>query len=132
MKTIEMNRPDVVLLVEYARQHDDAMRNLLKRNYPYINRFVGGKHFDGDVIYSRYPLTKINHEVVPGSRSFTHIQIKNPLNKEITDFALVHTSAPISPSFWKMRETQLNKLQTILSAYYNNKNDLSKRGVVLL
>lgn len=132
LSTIETHNPDIILLVEYAKKHDDALSTILKKEYPYRSRYVGGKHFDGDIIYSRYPLRKIDHEMPLWSRSFSHVQVQKLPNSQLLDIALVHTSAPISPLFWEMRDDQLDKLQDVLSQYYTGKNNLSDKDVVVL
>jgi endonuclease/exonuclease/phosphatase (EEP) superfamily protein YafD len=53
---------------------------------------------------------------VPGTWSFSHVTIKK--EKKEFDIALVHTSAPVSPSFFNMREKQMDKLSEILQNYY--------------
>lgn len=130
LKTIETNNPDIVMFVEYAKIHDDAIRSILEKSYPYKNRYVWGKHFDGDVIYSRYPIKKIEHQVYPWSWSFTHITIKK--DKKNLDIALVHTSAPISPDFFIKRDQQMNKLTEMLSEYYNSKEQRNREKTLIV
>jgi endonuclease/exonuclease/phosphatase (EEP) superfamily protein YafD len=43
VSTIENYQPDIVLLVEYAKIHDEVLTPLLKEKYPYVSRYVGGK-----------------------------------------------------------------------------------------
>jgi hypothetical protein len=40
---IQEQQPDIVLLVEYAKIHDEVLAPLLKVKYPYVSRYVGGK-----------------------------------------------------------------------------------------
>jgi endonuclease/exonuclease/phosphatase (EEP) superfamily protein YafD len=43
ISTITQHQPDIVLLVEYAKIHDEVLAPLLKAEYPYVSRYVGGK-----------------------------------------------------------------------------------------
>ena len=126
IQTIESQQPDVILLVEYTKQHNEILAPLLKQNYPYVSRYIGGKWYDGDVIYSKYPLEKIKHDIYPGS--FSHITIRHWW-KQI-DFALIHTSAPVSEHFFNMRNQQIDNLSTLMSAYYQNRKQ--DKNVILL
>ncbi len=114
LSTIQDHNPDIILLVEYAKIHDEYLSPLLKQKYPYVSRYVGGKWYDGDVIYSRYPLKKIKHEVYPWS--FSHVSIE--YNNKNIDFALIHTSAPVSEHFFTMRNEQLANLSDLMSKYH--------------
>lgn len=125
VSTIENYQPDIVLLVEYAKIHDESLTPLLKEKYPYVSRYVGGKWYDGDVIYSKYPLEKIKHTVYPWS--FSHVNIE--YNKKSIDLALIHTSAPVSQYFFTMRNEQLDDLSNLMSEYYNKRSD---QKVILL
>jgi endonuclease/exonuclease/phosphatase family metal-dependent hydrolase len=118
------------MFVEYAKIHDDALSDILDKEYPYKNRYVGGKHFDGDIILSRYPIKKIEHQVLPWSRSFTHVRLKKenvPL-----DIALIHTSAPVSSELFDQRNQQMDKLIEILWEYYTGNNNISDRNIIVL
>ncbi len=126
IQTIERERPDIILLVEYTKQHNEILAPLLRHDYPYVSRYIGGKWYDGDVIYSRYPLQKIQHDIYPGS--FSHISINNWW-KEV-DFALIHTSAPVSEHFFTMRNEQLNNLSMLMSEHYKNINP--NKNIILL
>lgn len=129
LTTIQQINPDIILFVEYAKIHDDALKTILSQEYPYRNRSIGAKHFDGDVIYSRYPLSKIEHDIPAGSWSFSHVEIEK--NDRKFDIALIHTSAPVSNGFFAMREQQMDKLYDILSQYYIW-DTLTKRDLIVL
>lgn len=114
INTIETYKPDIVMLVEYSKNHDEELTPILKKQYPYKSRYVGQKWYDGDIIFSKYPLKNIKHNVYPGS--FSHVNIE--YNNNNYDFALIHTSAPVSEHFFKMRNTQLEELSNLLQEYY--------------
>lgn len=125
VSTIENHQPDIVLLVEYAKIHDEVLTPLLKEKYPYVSRYVGGKWYDGDVIYSKYPLEKIKHTIYPWSFSHVNIQYEN----KTIDLALIHTSAPVSEYFFTMRNEQLTDLSNLMNEYYSTRSD---QKVILL
>ena len=112
------------MLVEYSKYHDENLTKIIKKDYPYISRYVGSKGYDGDIIFSKYPLKKIDHTKNPGS--FSHISITYK-DKNI-DLALMHTSAPVSKKFFTMRNNQLQDLSNILSLYYADKPE---RNIIL-
>lgn len=114
LKTITNQDPDIIMLVEYAKIHDEKITPQLKKTYPYVSRYIGNTWYDGDIIFSKYPLQKINHTTIPGS--FSHVTIAYKTKQ--LDIALLHTSAPISRYFFEMRTKQLNELQDILVHHY--------------
>lgn len=127
LETIKSTKPDIILFVEYAKIHNDILNDIIKEEYPYYNRYAWHKHFDGDIIFSRYPLVKIDQQIVPGTWSFSHVTIKK--EKKELDIALVHTSAPVSPSFFVMREEQMDKLFEMLQDYYTTK---TQRNIMII
>lgn len=112
--------PDLVLLVEYSLTHDKTITDKLRERYPYVSRFAGTKWYDGDIIFSKYPFTTFQHEESPSS--FSHITLQVQSNE--LDVALLHTSAPISEEFWKMRWWQLSNLNNILQPYQKSNKPL--------
>jgi endonuclease/exonuclease/phosphatase (EEP) superfamily protein YafD len=44
-------------------------------------------------------------------------------NSKNIDFALIHTSAPVSQHFFNMRNQQLSDLSNLMTKYYNTKKD---------
>lgn len=115
LSTIENNNPDIIMLVEYSKYHDEIITPQIKDRYPYVSRYIWNKWYDGDIIFSKYPITKIDHTSHPWS--FSHITIS--YNNIPLDIALVHTSAPVSRYFFDMRTDQLQELQEILEDYYS-------------
>lgn len=116
--TIKTYNPDVILLVEYSKIHHQLLTSVLQKQYPYISRYTTPNGYDGDTIFSKYPFEKIPHSVYPGS--FSHIRLHHPKDK--VDIALIHTSAPVSPSFFQMRTQQLTLLQELMSKHINKHN----------
>lgn len=127
LSTIDQYQPDMILLVEYAKQHDEVISPILKQRYPYVSRYVGGKGYDGDVIYSKHKLTTIKHTSYPWS--FSHVSIT--LNQKTIDFALIHTSAPSSYHFFQMRNDQLGLLSWLISDYIQENSNLSNTTILL-
>lgn len=118
LQQIQTYDPDIILLVEYIKKYDAILAEGLQQEYPYASRYVGRKGYDGDMIFSKYPLEKIQHTTHPGS--FSHLRVIHP--KQSFDLALIHTSAPVSPQFFVMRHTQLKLLTELLTEYYSDTN----------
>lgn len=117
---INSSNPDIIMLVEYSKSHDELLTPLLKKAYPYVSRYIGSKWYDGDIIFSKYPIKNITHTVIPWS--FSHITVSH--STQDIDIALVHTSAPVSKHYFDMRTNQLHELDNLLNTYYSweNKN----------
>ncbi len=111
--SIQRHDPDIILFVEYAKIHDEALTSIIRQSYPYVSRYVGKRWYDGDIIFSRYSLDKVNHPLNPGS--FSHVQLTK--NDTLYDLLLVHTSAPVSKGFFEMRNRQLDELHSIITDY---------------
>jgi endonuclease/exonuclease/phosphatase (EEP) superfamily protein YafD len=126
IETIQRDDPDIILLVEYTREQNEVLSSSLRSTHPYVSRYIWKEWYDGDVIYSKYPLEKIKHTVYPGS--FSHISITYD-NKQV-DFALIHTSTPVLPTFFHMRNKQLNDLSMLLWDYY--KRSQIDKNIILL
>lgn len=126
IEQIQSRDPDIILLVEYTKAHNEMLTKIIKEKYPYMSRYVGWKGYDWDVIYSKYPVEKIKHWIYPWS--FSHVSIS--YKEEIIDFALIHTSAPVSKHFFNMRNEQIKDLSGLMSEYYKN-ND-NKKNIILL
>lgn len=111
--------PDIIMLIEYSKYHDQYLTPLLQLDYPYVSRHVGWKGYDGDVIFSKYPLENIDHNSNVGL--FSHVNI-NIDETNFLDITLIHTSAPIAPYYYRIREQQFEKLTSTLSDYYSGDN----------
>lgn len=120
LKTIQQSNPDVIMMVEYTAQQDKILRPQLVHNYPYTSRYQprSGKNYDGDIIYSRYPLKKIDTHDSP--RAYNHVIITK--QRRPYHIILVHTAAPVSLSFWKLRKRQMDAFATNIAWFLSGNN----------
>ncbi len=108
LKTIRTHNPDIVMLVEYADHQDQIMRKKLLVNYPYTSHYkpLSNKWYDGDIIYSRYPLTRVDTSDSP--RAYNHVVITKQTQRY--NIVLVHTAAPVTMRFRHLRKRQMQTL----------------------
>ncbi len=103
------------MMVEYADHQDTAMRKKLLKEYPYTSHYkpLSNKGYDGDIIYSRYPLERIDTSNSP--RAYNHVVITKQWRKY--DILLVHTAAPINIHFRQLRKRQMKTFADHLSGF---------------
>jgi endonuclease/exonuclease/phosphatase (EEP) superfamily protein YafD len=61
---IEQYDPDVVMFVEFADHHSDALKPFLSKRYPYINRTSWSRTFVGSMVFSRYTVDDLADDFV--------------------------------------------------------------------
>lgn len=127
IKKINQLKPDIIMLVEYSKNHDQILTPILKKEYPYVSRYIGEKGYDGDIIFSKVPMKNIDHTIHPWS--FSHVSLL--YNNKFIDIALVHTSAPVSKKFFNMRIHQLNELKTLIYDYYKDPEYRWDRDIII-
>ncbi|MBQ7073516.1 endonuclease/exonuclease/phosphatase family protein [bacterium] len=112
--TIKEENPDLVVLVEFSNEHEIAMKDFFKEDYPYVNRNSRSEKLAGDVIFSKYPLieSKREKEREKGTWDYSTVKVKIPEKRDLLNLYVVHTAAPVSPSTYEMRNLQLEKLAT--------------------
>ena len=122
---IESYHPDLLMLVEYSKLQDRLMTKDLQEIYPYVSRRVGGEWYDGDVIFSRYPLEIIERE--EDKLPFSHVRLN--YNNTKIDVILVHTSAPVSKAYFTLRNQQIHELENYITETF--KNNHGKRNIIV-
>ncbi len=127
LNTITQKNPDIIMLVEYSKTHDELLTPILQKDYPYISRYRGSKWYDGDIIFSKIPMKSIDHTIRPWS--FSHVTLT--IHNHILDIALIHTSAPVSQHYFTMRATQLEELDNLLQSHYT-REQLQWRDLIVL
>ncbi len=105
IEMIQDKDPDVVMFVEFADHHDEHIKWFLSENYPYINRTSRSKKFVGSMVFSKYPVDDLADEFVQGAWRYGYFRIDGPVGAYYV--YLVHTSSPISPVNYRMRNDQL-------------------------
>ena len=108
---IDDNGYDVVVLVEFSDQHDEALKEFFQERFPYVNRNSWSTKLAGDIVFSKYPITNLleKYPQEPGRRKYSYFSIDN-WNNNPYYFYVVHTSAPVSTYNFQMRNQQLKKL----------------------
>jgi len=105
---IEQKDPDVVMFVEFADHHDEHIKWFLSQNYPYINRTSRSKKFVWSMVFSKYPVDDLADDFVQGAWRYGYFRIDGPIIPYYV--YLVHTSSPISPVNYRMRNEQLKNV----------------------
>ena len=108
---IDQYSPDLLFFVEYTQDHHSYLYPVLSEAYPYINteypQSVGPA---GKVMYSKYPFENLAPTLeVSAQWRYGYMAMEFGWHEYV--FYLVHTSAPISPLFFRMRNAQLDSLQ---------------------
>lgn len=107
---ISESNPDVLMFVEFADHHYEALHEFLLENYPFVNRTTRSKSLMvWSMVFSKYPINNSVEEFEQWPWRYGYFELL--FDEEPYYFYLVHTSSPISKSFWDMRNRQL----TILS-----------------
>lgn len=109
--TIREENPDLIVLVEFSNEHEIAMKDFFKEDYPYVNRNSWSEKLAGDIIFSKYPLIEVKRERIKGAWDYSTVQVKIPWKRDLLNLYVVHTAAPVSPNNYEMRNIQLEKLQ---------------------
>lgn len=108
IETIQYYDPDVIMFVEFADHHSDALKPFLSEYYPYINRTSWSRTFVGSMVFSRYPIDDLADDFVEGAWRYGYFRIDSSDSSYYV--YLVHTSSPISPENYRMRNNQLATL----------------------
>jgi hypothetical protein len=101
---IETQDPDVVLFVEFAEHHDANLRSFLAERYSYVNRTTWSALYIGSMVFSRYPVEQFDLAFERGQRRYGYVRVESPNPYYLY---LVHTSAPVTSTFYHMRNDQL-------------------------
>ena len=106
---VENYNPDVVVLVEFSDEHDEAMKAYFQENFPYVNRNSWSTRLAGDIVFSKYPISNLldNYPQEAGKWRYSYFRLEAP---SPIYFYVVHTSAPVSEYNFNMRQEQLKKL----------------------
>ncbi|HOG15665.1 MAG TPA: endonuclease/exonuclease/phosphatase family protein [Candidatus Absconditabacterales bacterium] len=99
---------DVVLMVEFADEHYQNMKENLYDKYPYSARTSWSQKYFGNVVFSKYPIDNLTDNVDQGTWRYSHFNLKQ--DDKNYYFYLVHTSSPAAYKFFTMRNKQFNIL----------------------
>jgi len=105
---VEAQDPDLLLFVEFADHHYENLSGFLEEHYPYINRAVWSKDLMvGSMVFSKYPFRDLAGTIDQDAWRYGYFALD--IDGQEHYFYLVHTSSPVSKSFWEMRNAQLDK-----------------------
>jgi endonuclease/exonuclease/phosphatase (EEP) superfamily protein YafD len=107
--------PDVVMFVEFADHHGEALKPFLSELYPYINRTSWSRTFVWSMVFSKYPVDDLADDFVQGAWRYGYFRIDAPAQSYYV--YLVHTSSPISPRNYRMRNIQLASVAEHIVTY---------------
>lgn len=120
---IELENPDIVILVEFSDEHEDEMKEFFKESYPYMNRNSRSSMLAWDVVFSKIPLENITetHLVEVWARNYSYMKVFCEVCWTWIDLYVIHTAAPVSTKNFEMRNTQINRLKSDFTK--NNSNN---------
>lgn len=124
---IRKDNPDIVLMVEFTNDHYQNMKEILHDEYPYsaINNF--SKKYFGNVVFSKYPITDLSYNIDQWAWRYSYFQTK--YNNQNYYIYLVHTSSPITYSFFDMRN---NQFDIIKNDFIKHKEDISLDDKIIM
>ncbi len=99
---------DVVLMVEFADEHYQNMKENLYDKYPYSARTSWSQKYFWNVVFSKYPIDNLTDNVDQWTWRYSHFNLKQ--DDKNYYFYLVHTSSPAAYKFFTMRNKQFNIL----------------------
>ncbi len=127
---IQQENPDIVILVEFSDEHEDAMKEFFRENYPYMNRNSRSATLAGDVVFSKIPLDNITEtHIVPAwswNYSYMKIECEGIIENcwDNVELYVIHTAAPVSLKNFQMRNAQLYKLKSDFIKNENTSNPI--------
>jgi len=107
---IEECEYDMVVLIEFSDEHEEALKGWFQERFPYVNRNSWSKSLAGDIVFSKYPIKDLiyNYPQSLGRWRYSYFSVQ--YDEREFYFYIVHTSAPVSVYNFKMRNEQLKKL----------------------
>ncbi len=118
IKNLVDNRdPDILIFVEYSKEHHEALKSHLESSYPFST--IGESSFGQDVIYSKYEIKSQeyfeNRDILSG-----FVKAEIDVDGEIYSIYAVHTTAPLTNSWFRRRNDQLKLLASTINRDTNS------------
>lgn len=113
---INSRDPDIIFFVEYTPEHHRQLYPQIEQEYPYINTEYPSQWPAGKVVLSKLPFENLAPSLW---RAWWWRYGYISLVSESTEFIfyVVHTTSPISPRFFAMRNEQLDLLVNDIHAH---------------
>lgn len=121
------NDADLVLMVEFTDDFGKNMSEEILERYPYSARVEYSDKYYGNVVFSKYPIKNLTQEIEWWTWRYSYFSLN--YNDKDYYIYLVHTAAPVSPFYYKMRN---NQLQELAEDYLVNKSKMSENDRVLI
>lgn len=102
---ITKENPDLIFFVEFAQHHYDALKTLLKKEYPYTNSTIWSQKFVGNVVFSKVKIDNWADDFPQAAWRYGYFSIKD--SSTPLYFYLVHMSSPSSEVNFGMRNRQI-------------------------
>ena len=102
---INKEDPDLIFFVEFSDHHSHLFQQEFASKYPYSNRTTWSKEFIWSVVFSKVPIKNRANDFPQWTWRYAYFSVDyqgTPIY-----FYLVHTSSPIRPEFFTMRNTQI-------------------------
>ena len=102
---IDQEDPDLIFFVEFSDHHSHFFQQECANKYPYSNRTSWSKEFIWSVVFSKVPIKNRANDFPQWAWRYAYFSVDyegTPIY-----FYLVHTSSPIRPEFFVMRNTQI-------------------------
>ena len=130
---LEEEDPDIVILVEFSDEHEEALKDFFREKYQYMNRNSRSTMLAWDVVFSKFPLDNAITTWLSWKwnwkYSYMQINCENniPNCNDKIDLYVVHTAAPVSMENFEMRNNQLEQLWLDLA-----RNNIWWKPVILI
>lgn len=108
IELISGKNPDILMMVEYADHHDDALSPILHKNYPYSNRYSWSIKHIGTIVYSKYPIDNMIDDYPQGGWRYGYFSVH--YHNVVYYMYMVHTSSPVTYANFLMRNNQLKQI----------------------
>lgn len=111
---------DILMLTELTESQYASLDGYFSSQYPYEVLQIQSlsKPYIGKAIFSKFPLTKVEIEDKKNAEVF--LLANANINNSNLDLLMVHTTAPINPSYYAQRNNQLDFLQNDLAEFIKN------------
>ncbi len=101
--------PDLVMFVEFSDLHKQELESFFDEHYPYMNMTTRSKILVGSVVFSKYPISNLADDFEQWSRRYGYFKVEK--EGQPYYFYELHTSSPVSSSFFHKRNRQLQQLK---------------------
>ena len=121
---IKKRDPDMIFMVEFVDNIEDNLKEILKEKYPYSARTSWSQKYFGSVVFSKYPITNLTHQIDQWAWRYSYFYT-NYNNKNYYIY-LVHTSSPVTYENFIMRNQQFDILSEDFQLHQKDRTENDK------